>query len=43
MKRLLAKALAALILPLPIHAQDTAVPGTVPFAESVLVSGLAGP
>ena len=36
----------ALCLPLPLGAQDTpaaAVPGTVPFTESVLISDLEGP
>ena len=39
-------ALAACLLPLPLIAQDTpasAKPGSVPFEQSVLVSGLQGP
>lgn len=39
-------ALAASVLPLPLFAQDTplsAKTGTVPFTQSVLVSGLKGP
>ena len=44
--RLIAATLAALILPASLWAQsgpEAAVPGTVPFDQSVLVSGLEGP
>jgi PQQ-dependent dehydrogenase (s-GDH family) len=43
MKSLVAVALGALLAPLPLIAQDTSVPGTVPFDQSVLISGLDGP
>ena len=46
MKCLFALAVAALILPLPITAQnapDSAIPGKVPFDQSVLVAGLQAP